>query len=119
MPTITLFNKSNRNAGTYSTAAAGIVYPANLRSFQADVTLDAASLIDPTLALTWKVDATFDGTNWVLLVGGGWQGGLDSEGNPKNAPNQTWQTSGPLPQRVRGELTVSKRVSLGLVATIN
>jgi hypothetical protein len=117
MPTYTLMNRSTRNAGTYTSDVIDV--PQNLRSFNGRVLLSDNDVLDTTLVLTWRVLATFDGSTWVDLVRGGWRGGVDGEGYPVGAPNQSWQTSGPLPVQAQGEFTISKRVRIGLELDIN
>ena len=112
MPSFGALTKRNRNPGTYTSSVFDV--PVGLRRFNANVLLDESDILDTTLVLTWRIRATFDGTTWVDLIGGGWRGGIDSEGNPVGAPNQSWQTSGTLPVQAQGELTISKRVSIGL-----
>jgi hypothetical protein len=112
MAVFTLLNQRNRNAGTYASGEFDV--PQGVQSFEARGLMEDAVVLDNTLVLSWRVEATWDGTNWTLLVGSGWQGGLDEDLDPVGRPNQTWQSSGPMPIKVRGEIASSKRAEWGL-----
>lgn len=112
---VKVFNKINRNAGTYNSNA--FAAPAGANKFVIIARMDASDIIDPTLVLTWTLWASDGDENgpWYALVGpASWQGGLDIEGNAQQAPLVEYMSSSPLPAFIRGELTLSKRVSFGL-----
>lgn len=111
---INAFSKQNRNAGTYNFGP--VAFPQGANFIEARGLMNASDIIDPTLTLTWMLEVSYGNQSgpWVFFIGGGWQGGLDSEGNPVGAPNQTWQTTGQMPSFLRGEITLSQRVNLGL-----
>ena len=116
MATFVLFDKRNRNPGRVTSGEFNV--PSQMQAFNGRVVMDAADLTDAALTITWLVQATFDGNTWVHFVGGTWQGGFDSEGSPQTAPNQTWQSTSPPPQRVRVEVTNNKRISYGVEVDI-
>lgn len=112
MANLNVLDKRNRAAGTHQFSRVSV--PANLRHFSVTADMDAPDIQDPTLTITWEIRAQFVANDpFVFLVGGGWQGGLDPEGNPMSSPNQTWSTSGAVPIQVEGEVTLSKRISIG------
>lgn len=117
MARFTALDKRQRNPQTLQSNSFPVPASLPFRKFAVYVLLDAADLDDTTLFIRFAVQASFDatGANWIDLFSNTWQGGqLDGEGNPRPAPAQEWQTSGPLPFFVRGELDWNKRVSIGV-----